>query len=390
MPVTLPPGPPGDDDVADDDDYDPPVTPIEDVQGSDEDPSDRVFTWGEVPSFEIGLQPLAIEALEDDPYTYVEGSFEFDGAVLEPVGVRLKGQGSFQTIHEKPAFKVKFNEYVPGGRFLGMESVTLNNMVWDFSMMHERLAYRVYREMGVPASRCNHATVQVNGEAYGLYALVESPDPDMIERWFDDTGGSLFEGWDVDFTAEYVDDFQLDWGPDDRSNIEGLAEALEEMGPDALAAAEEHIALDQFLAYWAVGAVVAQFDAYPYTYPGDDFHVYDDPTTGVLWFLPWGVDETFYYPDSDPEAVNGVLAQRCQEVSDCRLAWLDQVWAALDLTDEMELSTLCEEVRDEVWPLAQEDPRRPYDLGTVDYYQGFTCSVIAGRRQTLEGQLAQP
>jgi len=398
MPVTLPPDPlgdddtgPADDDDASDDDHDPGVNPIEEVPGSDEeDPSERVFSWGDPPTFELELEPHAVEALEADPYTYIQGAFRYDGAVFEPVGVRLKGQGSFQSIHEKPAFKVKFNEYVVGGRFLGMESVTLNNMVWDYSMMHERIAYAVYREMGVPASRCNHATVWLNGDLYGLYSLVESPDPSMIERWFDDDGGSLFEGWDVDFTPEYVDSFQLDWGPDDRTNLSGLADALLGTGPEALEAAEEHLELDEFLEYWAVGAVVTQYDAYPYTWPGDDFHVYDDPTSGRLWFVPWGVDETFYYPDNDPEAINGVIAQRCQGVPDCRQAWIDHVWIALDVAEAMDWVALCDEVRDEIWPLVQQDTRKPYDEGTVWAYQASMCSVMEGRRASLEGFLGVP
>ena len=396
MPVTLPPDPPGDDDTGpaddddDDDDLDPGVTPIEDVPGSDEDPSDRVFTWGEVPTFDIGLESAAIASLEVDPYTYVEGTFEYDGFTFEPVGVRLKGQGSFQSIHEKPAFKVKFNEYVPGGRFLGMESVTLNNMVWDYSMMHERIAYAVYREMGVPASRCNHATVSLNGTHYGLYSLVESPDQAMIARWFDDDQGSLFEGWDVDFTPEYVASFQLDWGPDDRTNLQGVADTLLETGPAAIETVQEYLHLDEFIDYWAVGAVVTQYDAYPYTWPGDDFHVYDDPTSTQLWFIPWGVDETFYYPDNDPEAVNGVIAQRCQAVPECAQAWLQQVWVALDVAEGMDWATLCDEIRGEIWPLVEADTRKPYDDGTVWSYQVNMCDVIEGRRQSLEGHLGAP
>ena len=38
-------------------------------------------------------------------------------------------------------------------KFFGLKDLTLNNMHSDFSMMHERLAYRVYRELGLVAPR---------------------------------------------------------------------------------------------------------------------------------------------------------------------------------------------------------------------------------------------
>jgi len=387
--------PSDDDDVADDDDDvvddDDDVEPLlEEITGAEGDPSALIYDWGEVQTFEITLEQDEYNALRVDPYTYVAADFTWEGVTYGPVGVRLKGQGSFQSIDDKPAFKVKFNEFVSGGRFLGLESITLNNMVWDYSMMHERLAYRVYREVGVPASRNNHALVYVNGMFYGLYANTESTEPHLIGQWFEDTGGSMFEGWDVDFYPWYVDSFQLDWGPDDYSNIAGLADALQTPGADGLTAAEEHVDLDNFLRYWAVGAVVAQFDAYPYTSPGDDFQVYDDPTSGTLWFMPWGTDETFYYPDNSITSVNGILASRCREVVDCRAAWEAQVWEVMDRVEALDWVALFDEVADEIGDHVQADPRRPYDMGTVSTYQSSMRQMMANRRAALESQIGAP
>ncbi len=379
-----------DDDDADDDDGDPGPVELEEVPGSDADPNEALYSWDAVNTFEITLEPAAITALEIDPTTYVEGSFTFEGHTYSPVGVRLKGQGSFQTIHEKPAFKVKFNAFVPGGRFAGVESLTLNNMVWDYAMMHERLAYAVYREAGIPASRSNHAEVYVNGNLYGLYANTESTDQPMIARWFDDTSGSMFEGWDVDFYDQYVDQYQLDWGPEDRTNIQGLADALETAGTEGLEAAREHVELEQFLRYWAVGAVVGQFDGYPYTTPGDDYQVYDDPTTGTLHFLPWGTDETFYYADNDVTAIVGIVAWRCGQSAECVDAWIEQVWEVMDLAEAMDWVGLFDESQDQITPYFQADPRKPYSNYDVDTYQWVMREMIVDRRAQLEHQLGAP
>ncbi len=377
----------------------PPEPPLEGVEGVG-DLSAPLFAGDEIPTFHLTLSPASMEALHqaylDWIYQgivfteYVEGTFEYDGVVYDPVGVRLKGQGSALDVYDKGAFKVKFNEYVPGARFMGLECLTLNNMSVDYSMMHERLAYRIYREAGVPASRSSHAVLYVNGEHYGLYANVETPDVHMIERWFERTDGTMFEGWDVDFYAEYVPLFQLEFGPDDRDNLWGLSEALQVPGVAGLEAAEDHVDLDAFIRYWAVGAVVAQFDAYPYTWPGDDFHVYDDPEADQLRFVPWGVDETFYYPTNGIEGINGILAYRCQQVQDCRQAWIDDVWAVFDLVESMDWASEFEAIQAQIAPLVLEDTKKPYSNTDVAYYQTVMQDMIATRQADLTSQIGPP
>ena len=115
------------------------------------------------------------------PDEYQPGTFalEADGVTHGPfeVGVRLKGGlGSFRGLEGKAAFKVKVDEYVDGQTFFGLEKLTLNNMVQDPSMVHETLAYELFRSLGVPASRTGYAFVRVNGESFGLYLNVETLD----------------------------------------------------------------------------------------------------------------------------------------------------------------------------------------------------------------------
>lgn len=388
--------PPGPEDVPGIDD--PPAATEEEIPGV-EDPSATLF-GDAIPTFRLTLSADAMAALHESyldwvnlgivPQAYVQGAFEYDGQVWDPVGVRLKGQGSMMDVWSKAAFKIKFNEFVPGGRFLGLEALTLNNMRYDYSMMHERLAYRIYREAGVPASRAGHALLYVNGQSYGLYSNVEKVDETMVARWFADAAGPLFEGWDVDFTQEYVPSFLLEYGPDDRTNLEGVAQALQWSGQAALDEAAQHADLDVFRRYWAVGVVVGQFDGYPYTWPGDDFYVYDDPTTGRLWFMPWGVDETFYDPYRDVQAVNGIVAVRCAEVPACRAAWIEQVWSVLDLAESLDWLEAFQAIRDQIAPLVAEDTMKPYTDQDVHYHQGVMHDMIANRAADLEWQLGDP
>ena len=361
-------------------------TGIEEVGGVPSD-SDILFDEDSLPTFEIELSEEAIDSLREDPYTWVEGSFLYEGRTWSPVGIRLKGENSFSPIDEKPSLKVKFDKYQSSGEFLGLRELTLNNMFSDYSMMHERVAYRMYREFGVPAARSHHALLTLNGESYGLYANVENVDRRMMKRWFDDSDGPLFEVWDVDFYDGYIPYFELEYGEDDRTNLQGVADTLESSGAAALEALEAHLSLEGFLRYWAVGAYVAQFDAYPYSNPGDDCHVYDDPTSGALQFVPHGTDETFYYDEYQVDWATGILGVRCLEVAACRNTWIDLVQEVLVLADDIGIVAYFDTVASQIEEHVRDDRHKPYGNNYVWSYQEHMRNMLVARENWLSGEL---
>ena len=94
------------------------------------------------------------------------------------MGIRYKGSiGSFLGCTEsgnpffpsgrktclKLSMKIKFDEYKSEQRFFGVKRLQLHAMRLDDSMMDERLAYSLFREMGIAAPRANHIRLLVNG-----------------------------------------------------------------------------------------------------------------------------------------------------------------------------------------------------------------------------------
>jgi hypothetical protein len=248
----------------------------------------------------------------------------------------------------------------------------------DFSMMHERLAYLVARQLG-PASRANHTVLTVNGQHYGLYTNVEPVKHHMIARWFDDSQGPLFEATDVDFAAQYIDAFEHESGPDDRSALEGLAAALTNPNPDAaISAASAHVDMDGFLDFWAMEAVVAQFDAFPYSNPGDDYFVYVDPATNKIWFIPWGMDETFYSGEYDVGQISSTLAATCMASPSCHQSFVDRVWDVFQMTEAMDLLGERTRVAAQIAPHVAADTRKSYDNAQVDEYHILSKKLNSG------------
>ncbi len=393
-------------------DSDPPDT--RDTEGPDTipdapDPSDQLFSDEELPVFTITISRTNADQLQAEyaggEHEWVEASFEYDDRVYSPIAIRLKGENSFEDFRSKPSIKVDFNRYQDFD-LRGLNGVTLNNMNDDYSMMHERVVYRVYREFGVPSYRANHALLyvkEVNDEGtvlsdrfYGLYALLENANDDMIARWFDDPDGTLWEIWDADFYDGYVPCpntygsagcFQLEYGEENREPIQAVADAMELSGDAAIEAADPYFDWEAWVKYWAVGAVVAQYDSYPYASPGDDCHVYHDPTSGKLVFMPHGADETFYYATHDFTSVNGIVAQRCKASTSCRTAFIEATWAALTRAEEWDWLAYFDYVHDQIEPWVEEDTNHWYGDDYVVYYQDYMREFIRTREAELEAVL---
>lgn len=353
-----------------------------------EELQETLFDDDDLPRFELEIGKSDMEQMRQegkyDVHQWVPAAFTYEGVRYEPVGVRIKGENSYLPIDEKPSLKVDFGKYVDGMDFMGLAEITLNNMSNDYSMMHERVAYRLMREADIPAARCGHALLTLNDVDYGLYAHVENVDRRMAKRWFENTSeGIMFEVWDVDFYDAYIPSFQLEFGEDDRTTLQGTADALEGTGNAALAAAGQYMDIRQFARFYAAETVIGQFDSYPFGNPGDDAHVYKDSISGLLTWLPHGMDETFYSPDRDPRTVNGIVAKRCLAVPWCEAEYQRAVWEIQGIAEDIGLGDYAREVREQISDLVQNDPHRPYTMEYVNYYQDVMVDFIDTRAQKL-------
>jgi len=237
-------------------------------------------------------------------YTWFPATVTVDGETHTEVGVRKKGFIGSQS-ETKPSLKLRFDKYVDDQVLGGvMERMTLNNSIQDPSMINTCLTYRVFAAAGNPASRCNFATVSVNGRNLGLYVHVEEIKAPFLARHFAGTGGNVYEGNVSDFTPEFRGTFEKknNEDADDWSDIDAVVAALadpSDAGLDALAAIVD---LDRFLTFWATEVLVGHWDGYA----GDrnNYWFYREPG-GRFVFIPWGVDDTFHLRD-DPNPFDNI------------------------------------------------------------------------------------
>ena len=91
-----------------------------------------------VRQFKIHMEAAEWEKLKADNRSHVRASITVDGDGFKPVGVRLKGQGSFRPLEERPSLAVKFDEFVIQ-KFCGLTKIMLNNSSQDRSYLSEYL-----------------------------------------------------------------------------------------------------------------------------------------------------------------------------------------------------------------------------------------------------------
>jgi hypothetical protein len=321
------------------------------------------------------------------PYTYFHADVIVDGQHLADVGLRKKGFiGSDSNV--RPSLKVRFDEYVDGQEYEGLDRLTLNNGQQDPAVISQCLGYEIFRDAGLPSSRCSFAHLVVNGEDLGVYSNVESVEPAMLARWFDDPGGDLWEGQGSDFREGWLGTFEVQEGDGDRACLQGVVDALEAPDAEVEAALDAVIDLDAWYRYWAMEVLLGHWDGYASN--TNNFFLYRNPADDRLHFLPWGIDALF---DSDhpfgadrPTSVvaSTALPRRLYRLDSGREAYYESLFALLDgVWDEPALLARIDTMEALVAPAVGPDLASglPAAVGDIRAFVG-------GRRAAIEAEVA--
>ncbi len=127
----------------------------------------------------------------------LSATVEIDGQVFKEVGVRYKGNSSYNNPKSKGQKKLPFNlkadykdkkQTFPGG----YGTLKLSNVFRDASFTREILSYEIARKY-MPAPRCNFAKLYINGEYMGLYNNTQAVDDILVEEAFGSSDGTFFK-----------------------------------------------------------------------------------------------------------------------------------------------------------------------------------------------------
>jgi len=373
----------------------------EQVPGLD-DASDLIFVQDQVHDLTLHLDDTSWRNLTAHGRTWVQADLVYKDRSWM-VGLRLKGNTSYDDLGGKPALKVDVNRYVDGQDFYGMPGFYLQNMRWDPSSMHEFLGYGFFVSVSVPAARAAYAHLTINDQDYGLYLILEKQNGPFMRRWFDDDSGSIYEAGSFNYGCDLDDGpatnpcdcFELDHlgDADSRADLAGLCRTATNLDGGWYAAMDTVLDMNLFVHAMAAEMVVSHYDNYGWNI--NNYRIAHIPTTGRWVFTPWSVDLAFgWYPwMADPhcgtygvsptEYDGGYLVRRCWRDATCtaklKRALVDQA----DAFDDADMVSKINAARALISPLVDADTRRIYSTAVFEREVDCMRSFSEGRGDVI-------
>jgi len=351
----------------------------------------------------LDLDPAAWQALRDNylDNQYYAANLTVDGVAVRQVGIRSRGEGSRS--EEKPGLKVEFDKYVPAQEYYGYKSLVIDNLVQDASMLRERLSFLVFEAVGIASPRNAFARLTVNGEYWGLFALVEPVSKPFLEARLGEKSGTLFDyewiypydfSWRGGEASAYVPlPFQPETNeekPDVATGLVAFIQAINET-PDAsfVAAMGSRLDVDRFLTHVAVENAIAEADGIVGDQGLNNFYLYEYGAKNRFVFIPWDKDSTFrsgawpLYRNLETNVLTGRLTTdpaKRQVYADAVVRVVTSYVNPRWLTPQLE--TAYQQVRF----AAQADTRKPYTNAQFEAAVDGVRGVIAAREGDVRAQ----
>ena len=138
---------------------------------------------------------------------YYSANITINDETFYNVGLRTKGNSSLSNVardenSDRYSLKIKFDKYVDGQTYYGIEKLALNNNYQDPTYMKEYLSYEIFSSLGVPTPEYSYASISINGEPWGLYLAIEDIDERYIEKYYGSVDGNLYKPETMDLNND--------------------------------------------------------------------------------------------------------------------------------------------------------------------------------------------
>ena len=227
---------------------------------------------------------------------------------FEDVGVRLKGNSTYNHPNNKKSFKIDFNKYVSGQNYDGLKKLNFSNGFKDPTFLREKVFFDVSKAAGAPTPRANFANVYYNGTLWGFYTVVEQIDDQFLDWRIGDDDGNLFKAGDNfdgsnspgdlvyygDNQSSYEARYELK-SNEDENDWTDLIEFIDFINnsSDADFEAElgDKLELGEYLTSAALDNMFGNFDSY--TGSARNWYLYHNLTTDKWEWIKWDGNESF-------------------------------------------------------------------------------------------------
>ena len=236
--------------------------------------------------------------------TYYKVDMNWSGVSVTTAGIRSRGNGSRNP--QKPGFKINFSKYDKAQRFVGLETLILDNMWQDEAHMAESLTMELFRRFGIPAPRESYAKVFLNDAYIGLYAIVEEIDGSFLKRNMEDQGGYLYEydwvmNWQFEslgndgatYVPEMFKPVTQTTGPDPDTIVSWVEFVNRSSNAQFASDIGDYLDVERFITYLAIESWVSERDGLTGQWGMNNFYLYRPAQSPQFQFIPWDKDGAF-------------------------------------------------------------------------------------------------
>lgn len=254
-----------------------------------------------LPNFYDSLVAYKAEDNQSGIENYIAATVIVDSIQLDSVGIRFRGNSSYNHPGTKKPIQLDFNEFISGQKLNGLKKLNLNNSFLDPTQIREKLFLDILNHWNVSAPRCTFAKVYFNGAYIGLYKALETINSDFIEKKFGNNDGNLYkcepdmplswEGWNQN---AYYDNCELknNLQANDWSN---LVTFIHYTANQSILNFESQIRnyfnIDEYLRAYAANVVFGNLDSYVYL--AHNYYLYHNTSTNQFEWITWDVSLAF-------------------------------------------------------------------------------------------------
>ncbi|SDJ82841.1 CotH kinase family protein [Natronincola ferrireducens] len=225
--------------------------------------------------------------------------------------VEVRFRGDSTRYLPKKSFHIRFEE---GQDFIfGSNRLNLNASYTDPSLMREKLAMDMFKELGLPAPRAKYIDLYINDIYEGLYIHIERIDENLLKNAGLNPNGTLVRdefirnidkeeidrsslfGYNIDSIEEKEDFLKENFDYRNKPDWGALAQLASWIydtpaGEEFYRGFQEKFYLEEFIDWLAIHFLIGDVDSF-----GDDYWLYIDhqAPNGRWRLIPWDKDLTF-------------------------------------------------------------------------------------------------
>lgn len=233
--------------------------------------------------------------------TYYTCDMIFDGIAYDSVGIKFKGNSSYNNPLPKKSMKIDVDYHIAAQDIDDLNKFNLGNGFKDPTFMREKLMSDFCIRNNIPAPRVTYAKVYYNNAYWGFFTLTEECNKDFIDGWFNDKRGNLFKGdpsgdlkWINSTPSSYYNKYELKTN-ETQNDWTDLVQLINAANNTPIAnirdSVDAYLNTTPFLISWAASNIFVNLDSYIGT--GHNYYIYHDSLINRFQWILYDMNEAF-------------------------------------------------------------------------------------------------